>query len=104
MKPACRLTIILDEEHTWQHRPVGVEIIKRAHQAGLAGASAFRGVEGFGASSRLHTSRILSLSEHMPVLILIIDTRENIEAFLPQLTELELRGVMTIDDVQVLHP
>src|SRR6266498_2469245 len=59
--PAKRLTIIIDEDHTWHHKPLCPEIIKRAHAAGLAGASAFRGIEGFGASSRVHTSRILSL-------------------------------------------
>ncbi|HEY2982521.1 MAG TPA: DUF190 domain-containing protein [Jatrophihabitantaceae bacterium] len=102
--PAKRLTIIIDEDHTWHHKPLCPEIIKRAHAAGLAGASAFRGIEGFGASSRVHTSRILSLLGNLPVMIVIIDTAEKIAAFLPQLDELDVRGVAAIEDVEIVHP
>ena len=99
--PAQRLMIIVDEDHTWHHKPLCTEIIKRAHAAGLAGASAFRGIEGFGASSRVHTSRILSLLGNLPVMVVIVDTAEKIEAFLPQLDELAIRGVVTVEDVEV---
>ncbi len=102
--PAKRLTIIIDEDHTWHHKPLCPEIIKRAHSAGLAGASAFRGIEGFGASSRVHTSRILSLLGNLPVMIVIVDTAEKIAAFLPQLDELDVRGVATVEDVEIVHP
>ena len=102
--PAKRLTIIIDEDHTWHHKPLCPEIIKRAHAAELAGASAFRGIEGFGASSRVHTSRILSLLGNLPVMIVIVDTAEKIAAFLPQLDELDVRGVATIEDVEIVHP
>jgi PII-like signaling protein len=102
--PAQRLVVIIDEDHTWHHRPLCAEIIKRAHAAGLAGASAFRGVEGFGASSRVHTSRILSLMGNMPVMIVIVDAAAKIAAFLPQLDELEVRGVVTLEDVEVIRP
>jgi hypothetical protein len=102
--PAQRLVVIIDEDHTWHHRPLCAEIIKRAHAAGLAGASAFRGVEGFGASSRVHTSRILSLMGNMPVMIVIVDEAAKIAAFLPQLDELEVRGVVTLEDVEVIRP
>ena len=102
--PAKRLTIIIDEDHTWHHKPLCPEIIKRAHAAGLAGASAFRGIEGFGASSRVHTSRILSLLGNLPVMIVIVDTAEKIAAFLPQLDELDVRGVATIEDVEIVRP
>jgi uncharacterized protein len=101
--PAKRLTIIVDEDHTWHHKPLCAEIIKRAHGAGLAGASAFRGIEGFGASSRVHTSRILSLLGNLPVMIVIVDTADKIAAFVPQLDELDVRGVVTIEDVEVVH-
>jgi PII-like signaling protein len=100
---AQRLMIIIDEDHTWHHKPMCAEIIKRAHAAGLAGASAFRGIEGFGASSRVHTSRILSLLGNLPVMIVIVDTAEKIDAFLPQLDELRVRGVVTVEDVEVVH-
>lgn len=101
--PARRLMIIIDEDHSWHHKPLCAEIIKRAHAAGLSGASAFRGIEGYGASSRVHTSRILSLLGNLPVLIVIVDTAEKIDAFLPALRELNVRGVVTVDDVDVLR-
>lgn len=102
--PAQRLMIMIDEDRTWHHKPLCAEIVKRAHTAGLAGASAFRGIEGFGASSRVHTSRILSLLGNLPVMIVIVDTAEKIAAFLPQLDELDVRGVVTVEDVEVVHP
>jgi uncharacterized protein len=85
--PACRLTVIVGESHQWHHRPVYVEIIHRAHRAGLAGASAFRGIEGFGASSRVHEDRALPITRSSPVAIVIIDEERRIGEFLPQLDE-----------------
>ena len=101
---ARRLMIIVDEDAAFRHRPVYTEIVRRAHDAGLAGASVFRGIEGFGASRRVHTSRILDLAENLPAMIVIIDTADNIDRFLPQLTELEVRGVVALDDVELVQP
>lgn len=99
--PALRLTIYLGESDQWHHKPLYTEIVHRAHAAGLAGASVFRGIEGFGASSHIHTTRILSLSEDLPLAIVIVDDEARIRAFLPQLDELVDEGLVTLDDVEV---
>ncbi|MDX6314974.1 MAG: uncharacterized protein QOF44_4438, partial [Streptomyces sp.] len=100
--PALRVTIFTGENDTWHHRPLYSEIVHRAHAAGLAGASVFRGVEGFGASSIVHTSRLLSLSEDLPVAVVIVDTEDRVRAFLPQLDELVTEGLVILDEVEVI--
>jgi uncharacterized protein len=102
-EPAQRLTVIVGEGDRVGHRALYTEIVHRAHLAGLRGASVFRGIEGFGASSRVHTTRILSLSEDLPVTVVIVDTAERISAFLPQVTEIVDDGLVTVEDVQVVH-
>ncbi|MEU6576804.1 DUF190 domain-containing protein [Streptomyces sp. NPDC046805] len=100
---ALRVTVFIGENDTWHHKPLYSEIVHRAHAAGLAGASVFRGVEGFGASSRIHTSRLLSLSEDLPVAVVIVDTEERVRDFLPQLDELVTEGLVTLDDCEVIR-
>ncbi|MFE7445033.1 DUF190 domain-containing protein [Streptomyces chartreusis] len=100
---ALRLTVFVGEHDTWHHKPLYSEIVHRAHAAGLAGASVFHGIEGYGASSLIHTSRLLSLSEDLPVAIVIVDTEERVRAFLPQLDELVSEGLVTIDDCEVIR-
>ncbi|MGN9762073.1 DUF190 domain-containing protein [Streptomyces sp. SD31] len=100
---ALRVTVFIGENDTWHHKPLYSEIVHRAHAAGLAGASVFRGIEGFGASSMIHTSRLLSLSEDLPVAIVIVDTEERIRAFLPQLDELVTEGLLTLDECEVIR-
>jgi PII-like signaling protein len=100
---AIRLTVFVKESDQWHHRPVYTEIVHRAHQAGLAGASVFRGIEGYGKSSTIHTSRILSLAEDLPASVIIVDTEDKIRAFLPELDELVTEGLVMIDQVQVVR-
>jgi PII-like signaling protein len=97
-----RLTIFVGESDRHGHTPLATEIVQRAHRAGLAGASVFRGVEGYGASNHIHTTRILSLSDDLPMAIVIVDTDEKIRSFLPQLDELISEGLVIIDDVEVV--
>jgi hypothetical protein len=89
-----------DQAH---HHPVYTDIVHRAHRAGLAGASVFRGIEGFGKSNHIHTSRLLSLSEDLPVAVVIVDTEERINAFLPELEELEIEGLVILEPVEVIR-
>jgi len=101
--PAVRLTVFLGEDDTWHHKPLYHEIVSRAHHAGLAGASVLRGIEGYGAGSRIHTSRLLSLTEDLPLAVIIVDQEDRIRAFLPQLDELVTEGLVILDPVEVIR-
>jgi PII-like signaling protein len=101
--PAKRLTVYIGESDQHHHKPLYVEIVHRAHAAGLAGATVLRGVEGFGASRHVHTTRILSLTEDLPVVVVLVDDAERIERFAVELEELVTEGLVVIDDVQVVR-
>jgi PII-like signaling protein len=100
---ALRLTIFVGEFDKWHHRPLYTEIVHRAHAAGLAGATVLRGVEGYGASNHIHTTRILSLSEDLPMVVVIVDDEVAVRAFLPQLDELIDEGMVIVDQVEVVR-
>jgi PII-like signaling protein len=97
-----RLTIFVGESDRVGHTPLATEIVQRAHAAGLAGVSVFRGVEGYGASNHIHTTRILSLSDDLPMVVIIVDSSAAIEAFMPALDELITEGLVIVDDVEVV--
>lgn len=100
---ALRLMIFVDVDDVWHHKPLYHEIVHRAHQAGLAGATVLRGIEGFGAGSAIHTSRILSLAEDLPAVVVIVDTEQRVRDFLPQLDELVIEGTLLLDEVEVIR-
>ncbi|MFJ8815183.1 DUF190 domain-containing protein [Amycolatopsis thermoflava] len=101
--PALRLTIFVGETDLWHHRPLSTEIVHRAHRAGLAGATVLRGIEGYGASNHVHTTRILSLSDDLPVVIIIVDDETRIRPFLPTLDELIGEGLVIVEPVEVIR-
>ena len=100
---AQRLTIMLGESDQWHHRPLFTEIVHRAHRAGLAGATVLRGIESFGGGSLVHTTRLLSLTEDLPVVVVIVDSHARIAEFLPQLDQLLVEGLVTLEDVEVIR-
>ena len=102
--PARRITMFVAESDRFHHRPLYAEIVHRAHEAGMAGASVFRGMEGFGSRSLIHTSRLLSLSQDLPLAIVIVDTAEAIEAFLGQISDLIAGHLVLVDDVIAYQP
>lgn len=101
---ALRLSIFISEsDHAYHsHKPLYSQIVHLAHESGLAGASVFHGIEGFGKASLVHTSRLLSLASDLPVLIVIVDVEERIRAFLPKLDDLIEEGLVLIDEVHVV--
>jgi PII-like signaling protein len=97
-----RVMVFTGENDLWNRKPVFSEIVRRARRAGLAGASVFRGMEGFGASSLIRTTRLLSLSDDLPVAVVIIDEESRVRAFLPQLAEVVGDALVVLDQVEVM--
>ena len=96
------LRIFVGESDRWHGKPLYQAIVERVRADGLAGATVLRGIEGFGADSRLHTARILRLSEDLPVLIEIVDSAEQIDRILPVLDEMVGEGMVTVERVEVI--
>jgi hypothetical protein len=94
--------IYLGESDTWHGRPLYQAIVERLRKRGLAGATVLRGIEGFGAKQHLHSTRILSLSEDLPILVEAVDTEEKIRAILPELDEMVSDGLITLEKVDVI--
>jgi len=100
-----QLSVLVSEHARFHHHPLYSEIVHRAHEFGLAGASAFRGVEGFGHSHHVHEERLLDLSSHLPVLVVVIDREPRVRQFLAQLADITpLAMLVTLSPVEVLAP
>ena len=99
---AVLLRIFVGENDRFGGKPLYEAIVLEAREAHLAGATVIRGPMGFGHSSRLHTSKILRLSEDLPLVIEIVDAEERINSFLPQLDAMMGSGLVTLEKVQVL--
>jgi PII-like signaling protein len=102
-RDAMLLRIFFGEDDKFEGRPLYETIVLKARQAHLAGATVLRGHVGFGHSSRIHTSKILRLSQDLPLIIEIVDTDEKIKAFLPTLDAIMPSGLVTLEKVQVLQ-
>ena len=95
------LRIFIGESDKHEGLPLFEWIVRKAREQGLAGATVLRGLEGFGAQSRLHTAKILRLSSDLPVIIEIVDTEEKIETFLPLIDEAIYDGLSTVEKVEI---
>jgi len=102
-KQAVLLRIFIGEDDKLQGKPLYEAIVLKAREMHLAGATVLRGPMGFGASSRLHTTKILRLSEDLPLVIEIVDSEDKIDAFLPVLDGIMSSGLITLEKVQVLQ-
>jgi PII-like signaling protein len=94
--------VFLGESDTWHGKPLYEAIVERVREEGIAGATVLRGIEGFGAHSHLHTSRILRLSADLPIVVEIVDQPDRVDAILPLLDEMIPEGLITLEKVRVI--
>ena len=99
---AKQLRIYIGESDHWNRKPLFQAIVEKAKSLDIAGATVYRGLEGYGAHSRIHTSRILDLSSDLPIMIEIIDSEEYINKLLPYLDEVIGEGLVILGDVEVI--
>ncbi len=96
------LRVFIGENDKWRSRPLYEAIVLKARELHLAGATVLRGPMGFGAKSRLHTTKILRLSEDLPIVIEIVDSKEKIDELMPHIDEMVTEGLVTLERVQVI--
>ena len=96
------LRIFLGESDRWHGKPLYEAIVLKARELHLAGATVLRGPMGFGAHSRLHTAKVLRLSEDLPMLVEIVDRKEKIDELLPHIDDMVEEGLVTLERVQVI--
>jgi len=96
------LRIFIGESDKYKDRVLYEQIVLRAREINLAGATVIRGIMGFGADSRIHTTKILRLSEDLPIVIELVDTEENLNKMLPFLDEVVTEGLITLEKVRVI--
>ena len=102
-RDAMLVRVFIGENDRHDHRPLFEAIVLKARELHLAGATVLRGPMGYGHSSRLHTAKILRLSEDLPIVVEIVDSKEKVEAFLPVLDAMMGSGLVTLERVQVLR-
>src|SRR5205814_3192248 len=96
------LRIFLGESDRWHGKPLYEAIVLKARELHLAGATVLRGPMGFGAHSRLHTTKVLQLSEDLPMVIDVVDSKEKIDELLPHIDQMVTEGLVTLERVQVI--
>ena len=97
------LRIFIGESHKYKGKPLYERLVATAREMGLAGATVFRGIMGYGANSRIHSSKILRLSQDLPIVIEIVDTQENVDRLLPKIDSIVPEGLITMEKVRVLR-
>lgn len=97
------MRIFVGESDRWEKLPLYKALLEMFRQEGFAGATVLRGVAGFGATSVLHTDRLLSLSQDLPLVIEIVDTEDKVDAILPRLDEMLQGGMVTLEKARVIR-
>ena len=101
---AVKVTLYLSDGAKHHGVPVYASVLDFLFKSGISGATVLKGVAGFGAKHRMHSAHILDISDHLPVLVKFIDTREKVEAVLPHLEELTGTGLMEVEEVNIVVP
>jgi len=99
----CLLRIFLGESDKWHGKPLYEAIVRKAREMGLAGATVLKGPMGFGGHSRVHTAKILRLSEDLPIVVEIVDSKEKIDELMPHVDEMMGGGLVTMEKVTVMR-
>jgi uncharacterized protein len=99
---AKMLRIYIGQDDQWEGKPLYEVIVLKLHQMDIAGATVYRGVMGYGAQQRMHTSGFLGLSRDLPVVITVVDREEKIRAILPVLDEMVSEGLLALSEVEVI--
>ena len=99
---AKMLRIHFGENDKWQGKPLYRAIIEKCRELDLAGATVFRGIEGYGASTLIHRTHLLSFSSDAPIMVSVIDSQENLEKLLPHLDQMVREGLIAISEVEVI--
>ena len=102
-RDGCLLRIFIGESDRWQGRPLYEAIVLKARELHLAGATVLRGPMGFGATSRLHTAKVLRMSEDLPMIIEIVDSQDKIDELMPHIDQMVTEGLVTLERVQVIQ-
>jgi len=95
------LRVYVGESDRWQGKPLYEAIVLKAREMGIAGTTVLRGIMGFGAASRIHTSKILRLSEDLPVVVEIVDSAQKIAQLLPEIESMVQEGLVTLENVRM---
>ncbi len=96
------LRIFIGENDRYKNRPLYEWIVRKARSDGMAGATVLRGLEGFGADSHMHTAKVLRLSQDLPIVIEIVDTKEKIQNFIASIDSVIEEGLATIENMQII--
>lgn len=99
---AQMVRIHFGEDDTWNGKPLFRAIVEKCRELDIAGATVFRGIEGYGASTLIHRSHLLSFSSDAPVMVSVIDSEEKIQKLLPHLEQMIREGLIAISDVEVI--
>ena len=97
------LRIFVGERDRWKGQPLYTAIVEQLRKAGLAGATVFKGIEGYGAHSVVHAARVIDLSSDLPVLIEVVEAEDKVRAFLPTIDAMVGEGLVTLETVEIIH-